>query len=495
MNDRQELSGYTLRKHASTLFAGKVVATALMFAVPLVLVRILSKTDFGIYKQSMLLVAFFTAMLQMGITQSLYYFYSYGKSNRKLISQTFYIFVSIAVLFSILYWLFSRHIPSLIRGLDEPAVIRNTGIYIVLFFISFFFETLLILEREARRLLLFLLLDNSARTAFAIIFAYIYSDVSMILLGLILYGVLKLAVLLIYLIMRYRFPCRLSAISRVQAFRQIRYALPLGGGKMVGEIGRKADRFILTAFLSASGYAVYTIGTLRIPLDIAYLSIGNTALPRIAEFYRAGRKDLMAELWHKVIFYYALFTIPVILFCEIFATEIITFLFTAEYLEAVPVFRIFILIYLGYMLARGSILKASNNTGYAFRANVYSMISGVGLGLVLIRYFGIMGGVISAVTASSVNVFYQVYVSRRILDLSFREWLPWKRIASILMLSAFSILPAMPVKLADMRNIYTIIAGFAIYSLILAFLLDRFGLISISGIITKVRERTGGAGR
>ncbi|MFO7916356.1 MAG: oligosaccharide flippase family protein [Candidatus Krumholzibacteriales bacterium] len=487
------MSGYTLRKHAFTLFTGKVVATALMFAVPLVLVRILSKTDFGIYKQSMLLVAFFTAMLQMGITQSLYYFYSYGESNRKLISQTFYIFTAVAILFSVLYGLFSSHIPSLIKGLDDPEVIRNTGIYIVLFFISFFFETLLILEREARRLLLFLLLDNSTRTAFAILFAYIYNDVSMILFGLILYGLLKLAVLVTYMVFRYRFPCRLSSISRVQALRQIRYALPLGGGKLIGEVGRKADRFILTAYLSASGYAVYTIGTLRIPLDIAYLSIGNTALPRIAEYYRAGRKDRMAELWHKVIFYYCLFTIPVILFCEIFATEIITFLFTAEYLEAVPVFRIFILIYLGYMLARGSILKASNNTGYTLKANIYSMISGVGLGLVLIRYFGIMGGVISAVTASSVNVLYQVYISGKILGLSFGEWLPWKRMITILLLSIVSIIPAISVKLADIGNIYRIIAGFAIYSAVLAALFDRFGLISISRVMAKIREQIEGA--
>lgn len=489
------MSGYTLRKHAFILFVGKVAATALMFAVPLVLVRVLTKTDFGVYKQSMLLVAFFTAMLQMGFTQSLYYFYSYGDNNRKLISQTFYIFLIIAGLFAVLYAVFSDYIPSLIKGLDDPVIIRNTGIYIGLFFISFFFETLLILEREPKRLFVFLLLDNTARTAFAVIFAVIYNDVSMILLGLILYGLLKLAALTVYLIVRYHFPCRPAAISRIQLLRQIRYALPLGGGKLVGEIGRKADRFILTAFLSASGYAIYTVGTLRMPLDIAYLSIGRTALPRIAEYYRAGQTDQMTRLWHKVIFYYCLFTVPIIVFCEGFATEIITFLFTSEYIEAVTVFRIFVLVYLGYMLARGSILKASNNTRYAFSANIYSMISGIGLGIVLIKYFGIIGGVISAVTASSINVFYQVYMSKRILNLSLAEWLPWKRMFRVFILSVISILPALLVKLPDIRNVYRIIIGFAVYSAVLIPLLNIFGLIKISKIRAKIEEKIKGARR
>jgi O-antigen/teichoic acid export membrane protein len=144
------------------------------------------------------------------------------------------------------------------------------------------------------------------------------------------------------------------------------------------------------------------------------------------------------------------------------------------------------------MLARGSILKASDNTGYAFSANLYSMISGVGLGIVLIKYFGIMGGVISAVLASSVNVFYQVYMSKRILGLSFREWLPWKRMFMVLAVSVISIIPALGVRLLDISNIYRLIAGFAIYSVILVPLMNRFGLIRISRIIAKAEEKIGG---
>ncbi|MBD3179920.1 MAG: oligosaccharide flippase family protein [Candidatus Latescibacteria bacterium] len=489
------MSGYTLRKHAFILFVGKFLATALMFVVPLVLVRVLSKNEFGIYKQAMLLVTFFTSMLQFGITQSLYFFYSHGDDNRKLISQTFYIFLFIAALFFLLYWAFSGYIPSLIKGLDTQGVIRNTGIYIGLFFLTFFFETLLILERQPKKLLLFLVLDNSARTGFAIIFAFIYNDVSMILFGLILYGLIKLAVVVIYLSANYGFPMGMRGISRADVMKQVRYAVPLGGGRLIGDIGRKADRFILTAFLSASGYAVYTVGTLRMPLDIAYLSIGNTALPRITEYYREGRKDLMAQLWHKVIFYYCLFTIPIVIFCEGFADEIITFLFTDEYIEAAAVFRVYVLIYLGYMMARGSILKASNNTRYAFSANLYSMISGVALGIVLIRYFGIMGGAASAVLASSVNVFYQVYKSKKILNLSFGKWLPWKRMIIITLLSAAAMVPALGIRLLTGGNIYRLMAGFAIYSLVLIPLMNWFRLISISSITSKIREKIEGVKR
>src|SRR5947209_5999181 len=59
---------------AGPLLLGRMGATALAFALPLILTRLLPQAEFGTYKQIWLVVQTGYFMLQLGITSSLYYF-------------------------------------------------------------------------------------------------------------------------------------------------------------------------------------------------------------------------------------------------------------------------------------------------------------------------------------------------------------------------------------------------------------------------------------
>src|SRR5512138_2493497 len=59
---------------AGPLMLGRGGATVLGFALPLILTRLLPQADFGTYKQVWLIVSTAYFMLQLGLSQSLYYF-------------------------------------------------------------------------------------------------------------------------------------------------------------------------------------------------------------------------------------------------------------------------------------------------------------------------------------------------------------------------------------------------------------------------------------
>src|SRR5438445_1518366 len=61
-------------KKAGPLLLGRAGATVLGFALPLVLTRLLPQAEFGTYKQVWLVVTTGYFMLQLGLSQSLYYF-------------------------------------------------------------------------------------------------------------------------------------------------------------------------------------------------------------------------------------------------------------------------------------------------------------------------------------------------------------------------------------------------------------------------------------
>src|SRR5713226_3613948 len=59
---------------AGPLMLGRLGATVLGFALPLILTRLLPQAEFGTYKQVWLVVTTAYYMLQLGLAQSLYYF-------------------------------------------------------------------------------------------------------------------------------------------------------------------------------------------------------------------------------------------------------------------------------------------------------------------------------------------------------------------------------------------------------------------------------------
>ena len=72
----------SLTKRAAWILFAKLLAFSFNIALPLLLVRRLSLSEFGLYKQSFLVVGTVSTILPLGFAMTAYYFLPREKENR-----------------------------------------------------------------------------------------------------------------------------------------------------------------------------------------------------------------------------------------------------------------------------------------------------------------------------------------------------------------------------------------------------------------------------
>ncbi|HEY6403456.1 MAG TPA: oligosaccharide flippase family protein, partial [Blastocatellia bacterium] len=98
-------SGLTQR--AALLMAANVIATAMSFALPLLLVRTMSQSDYGLYKQAFQIIQSALNLLNLQVAVSVFYFYERAPGKRLQVSlnvMLFYGLVGALVFLSFLVW-------------------------------------------------------------------------------------------------------------------------------------------------------------------------------------------------------------------------------------------------------------------------------------------------------------------------------------------------------------------------------------------------------
>ena len=96
----------SLKKQSISLFFGRTTSFIIQILSSVILVRLISQSDYGMYQQFLLLGNTFVPILGMGLTSSLYYFYpiSNSEDKDKLIQQTISNLFFIGVLFIFFFY-------------------------------------------------------------------------------------------------------------------------------------------------------------------------------------------------------------------------------------------------------------------------------------------------------------------------------------------------------------------------------------------------------
>jgi len=130
---------YSLKEQVGYLFSSKVIALGIQFLIPIVLVRLLAKEEYGIYLQFLLVGQFLGTILVFSIPASLFFFYPNAKEKlNQLISQTFYSIIFICLLFLPLYYLFGNQLLSVLFDKNIVDYIYfPCGIYVFVFTVIF----------------------------------------------------------------------------------------------------------------------------------------------------------------------------------------------------------------------------------------------------------------------------------------------------------------------------------------------------------------------
>ena len=219
-------------------------------------------------------------------------------------------------------------------------------------------------------------------------------------------------------------------------------------------------------------------------ITILYTSVGDTLMPKLSEFSKNNSILGAHSLWKKMIRYNSMFTIPTVLYFIIVAPEFITFLFTDQYFDSILIFQLTLSTFLIQMLGHGYILRAFAKTGQILKANLIRTIISLILGYFLIINLGIIGAALIYIISFNINAFIQLYKSKTVLDVSTREFLPWKDFINFILYSSIAILPVILLKNFEMNSLLYLFISFILFSLTI------FYFLLINKYITIIKIKT-----
>lgn len=382
------------------LFA-KVVGFGLSFILPLMVYRILTKADVGIYNQVFLVIVTVSGIIPFGVSMSAFYYLSRDKERKP-----FYIFNILLFNFVAggLAFLFLNIYPQILQDIfknEEMAKFApQIGLVIWLWVFSTFFETVAIANQEARIATVFIISAQLTKAVFMISAVWYWGTVGAMLNAASLQAVLETIALFIYL--NSRFKGFWKSFDKNLFIEQLRYAIPFGLMGILWTLQVDLHNYFIGHQFSEEEYAVYRAGCFELPLlFLLQESISSVMIPRMSQLQAKDDKREMINLTARAMEKLSLAYFPAFMFFLITAHTFITTLFTKNYADSVPIFLINIIILPTAVMILDPIVRAYPSLGkFVLNVRIFIVVL-----LFITLYYGIhhfnLIGMVMIVVATS----------------------------------------------------------------------------------------------
>jgi O-antigen/teichoic acid export membrane protein len=384
----------SLAVQSAILTGARAAGFLITIAVPIVLVRVFDQATFGIYKQLFLIVGTVIPILDWGLYASLFYFVPRDRGDgHRFVLQTMVLMGLSGGIVGIALAVAAEPIASLFGGEPLREYLPLLGLVVFLGASTVVVLWLPVVDRRPMFAAYTLAGSDFLRSAAIVAAALVVRTVEAVLWAVIAVIVLRGLWLLMYLQLR-RVPGGRS-VNRTDLKAQLRYALPFGGGQ-VFEVGfAQFHQYYVAAMVAAQMFAVYAIGVLHIPIiGMLTQSVTEVTSIRAAQFYKAGDLVELRRLWRAAISSLTVLLVPAWALAELYAFDMIVFLFGPEFSASVPVFRLFVCSVLLMIIVDHSILRATGDTPYVLKANAV----GFGASVLAVIVLGSRSVLLGAVT-------------------------------------------------------------------------------------------------
>ncbi len=421
---------------AGPLMLGRGGATALGFALPLILTRLLPQAEFGSYKQVWLVVSTAYFMLQLGLAQSLFYFLP-RKDGRQVawLTQASLSLLTLgglcaAVLFAARF--------AIARQFANPELAQfgpQIALIAWLMIAASPLEISLTAEGRVRTAAWIIFLSDLVRVAGSVVPLLLGMGLRGFFWAYVLHAGLRFALQCWFLFRRGR-----PRIDRALWREQLAYALPFGAAVLLDVPQRTFHQWAVGWSVDAALFAIYAQGCFQVPIiNLLYAPISDILQVRLAE---PGGHEHRLHLFHDANLRLAAVFFPFTAGMVAAASLFIPALFTHLYDASVPIFRVAILMTPFSALPLDGVLRATGQTRYLFRIFFWRLVLTVPAVLLGLKLFGMIGAIGGHAAAESLIRVVMLDRVRRELGATWREALPWRQLSVIAFASLLACAPA-----------------------------------------------------
>jgi O-antigen/teichoic acid export membrane protein len=465
-------------KPAMLLMCGRTLAFIATFFIPVVLARIFAPAQFGTYKQLFLIhsTAYFIA--QVGMASSLYYFLPQaGQAAGKYVANSV-VFLGLAGIAG--FGALVVAAPWVAKWMSNPALVGYlwwTGLYLALMMFSASLEIVLISRGKYLLASVSYAVSDLGRAAALIAPVLIFRNLESLLIGSVIVAALRLVAALGYF--HWTFGRTFRPDGPVLR-EQLAYALPFGAAVLVEIFYGSLPQYVVSFLADPATFAVFAVGCLQIPLvDFAASPTSDVMMVKMQENLAAGHLATVLDIWHDTFWKLALLFFPLVALVIVEGRDIILALFTAKYAASIPLFRIWSLLILMATLQLDGVLRVYAETRFILVLNIVRLVIVGALIAPSMKYFGLLGPVGVIVLATVVFKVGALVRVVRLFEVSWADFLPWRRTA---ILGAAAIGSAVPVFLfkaaVTLRPLPLLLSASTSYSLVYIALVWRLGLLT-----------------
>jgi O-antigen/teichoic acid export membrane protein len=224
---------------------------------------------------------------------------------------------------------------------------------------------------------------------------------------------------------------------------QFAYAGPFALAVVIQILQSNLHSYAVFYSFDPASFAIYSVGCLQIPLiDLVFSSASSVMMVRMGRARTEGRLDvaraILADSTRKL----ALVFFPIVSFLMASAPWLISFLFTDAYLPAAPIFMIWSASILTSAFQVDGVLRVFARTRFIFVMHFLTLVLVLALIVPFLSWFGMAGAASVSLLATLAAKSLGLWRVKRLMGAPLRDFLPWKALGSILLLSAAAAVPA-----------------------------------------------------
>ena len=360
MADTTEQANDSMSSRALWLMFAKTLAFGLSFALPLILVRRLSQSDFGLYKQVFLVAGTALNVLPLGFGMSAFYFLPREREGARrggVILNVLVFHAAVGALAFALLACWPSALASIFNSPELTAYAPAVGLVVWLWIVSFLLETLVVANQESRLSTVFIIFAQLTKTLLMVGAVWWFSTIESLIYASVAQSALQTAVLLAYL--RSRFPGFWRAFDWALMREQLAYALPFGLAGLLFVAQIDLHNYFVSHRFGPAGFAVYAIGVFNLPLvGIISDSVGFVMVTRVAALQKEGRAREIVALAARAMRKLALIFFAVYALLLVVGREFLVFLFTEQYAASWPIFAVNLTLLPFYIVMSDPVLRA-----------------------------------------------------------------------------------------------------------------------------------------
>ena len=382
------------------VFSSSILSKVAKFILSILIVRFLSKEDFGLLTYALTIIVFISPFIGLGLNHSLLRFGSIAKGDIKKEDLHLY---------SLKYGLIGSLVLVLFVLIFSNLLVINkpeAQLYLVL--LSFGLLTgypyLLLLSKNR-------IYENNKRYSKIQIY---YSIFSLSIIGFLTYkfavignviGILLVPVIIYFIFSKENYSHLYNKIKTIKFDynknkEHLKYALFVGFGAIASQFAIVSDHLIIGNLISnPEKLATYKVATL-LPMNILFLPLVFLT----TDFVHLATNYLDGLLLKKYYISYLKIFIPLTLFISLFlwmsADFVIPFLFGENYIDAIEILNILIVGLLALFLLRiplGNILAAVGKSNWTAYNSFFMVLVNILLTIPLVKFYGIKGAAYATV--------------------------------------------------------------------------------------------------